>query len=112
DIAVSLQAGMNPMQVMLQQGTQIRDMYGGLGPALRNSARYIGALVTPATLAAGAIAGLAVAYSQLEERQNAIDRSLIRTGRYTAAFAQEMREFSRELDEEIAGSTAGSASKA
>lgn len=111
DIAVSLQAGMNPMQVMLQQGSQIKDMYGGLGPALRASAGYIMGLVNPYTVAAAAVAGLVLAYSQFEERQNAIDRALIRSGKYTEEYAEQLRDLSRDMDA-VAGVTAGSAAKA
>lgn len=111
DIFTSIQAGQSPMQVLLQQGGQLKDVFGGIGPALRASAGYIMGLVNPFTVAAGAAIGLAVAWRQVEERQNSIDRALIRTGRYTEAFAEDLRDLSREMDE-MDGVTAGSASRA
>lgn len=111
DIAISLQAGQSPMQVLLQQGSQIKDSFGGAGVALRAVGGYVWGLVNPFTVAAAAVGGLALAYTQLEERQNAIDRSLILTGQYSLTTAEALRELSREMDQ-IGGVTAGSASRA
>lgn len=111
DIFTGLASGQRPLQVFLQQGGQLKDVFGGIGPALRASAGYIMGLVSPFTLAAGAAIGFAVALSQVQERQNAIDRALILTGRYTSDTAEGLRELSREMDN-ISGVTAGSAAKA
>lgn len=111
DIAVGLATGQKPMMVLLQQGGQLKDIFGGVGPALRATAGYVWGLVNPFTVAAAAVGGLAFAYSQMEERQNAIDRSLILTGQYSQGTADRLRELSRELDN-ISGVTAGSAAKA
>src|SRR5690606_38004374 len=92
DIATGLASGQKPLQVLLQQGGQIKDVFGGVGPALRGMAGYVVGLINPVTLLAGAIAGLAFAWSQVEERQNAIDRSLILTGQYSLTTAEALRE--------------------
>lgn len=52
DIATQLQGGANPLTVLLQQGGQIKDSFGGVGPAAR-------ALVGSITPAGVAIAGVA-----------------------------------------------------
>lgn len=62
DIAVSLQAGQNPLTVLLQQGGQLKDMFGGVGPAARAMGGYIAGLVNPFTVAAVAVTALAVAW--------------------------------------------------
>src|SRR5689334_9755793 len=62
DIVTSLQAGQNPMTVFLQQGGQLKDMFGGIGPAARALSGYVIGLVNPFTLAAGAAGLLALAY--------------------------------------------------
>lgn len=54
DVVVSLASGMNPLTVLIQQGSQITPIFGGIGATLR----VIGGLFTPmvagtATLAAG-----------------------------------------------------------
>jgi hypothetical protein len=55
DIWVSLAAGQNPMMVMLQQGTQIKDSFGGVGNAARAMGGYIMGLINPLTLTAAAV---------------------------------------------------------
>jgi phage-related minor tail protein len=45
DIAVSLQGGQNPMTVLLQQGGQLKDMFGGVGNAARAMGGYVASLV-------------------------------------------------------------------
>ncbi|RXZ42713.1 phage tail tape measure protein [Crenobacter cavernae] len=68
DIVVSLQAGQNPMTVLLQQGGQLKDMFGGVGPAAQALGGYIAGLVNPLTVGA---AGLAViGYQAWQGHQN------------------------------------------
>ncbi|MDH5829797.1 phage tail length tape measure family protein [Luteimonas sp. M1R5S18] len=111
DIATGLASGQKPLQVLLQQGGQLKDAFGGVGAALRATASYVVGLINPFTLAAGAVGGLVLAFTQMEERQNSIDRALILTGRYSREAADALRDYSRELDG-IAGVTAGSAARA
>ena len=54
DIWVSLASGQNPMMVFIQQGGQIKDMFGGIGPAARAMGGYLLGLVNPFTVAAAA----------------------------------------------------------
>ncbi|WP_460894902.1 phage tail length tape measure family protein [Ramlibacter monticola] len=61
DIATSLASGQRPLQVLLQQGGQLKDMFGGIGPAARALGGYIVGLVNPLTIGAAAIAGIAFA---------------------------------------------------
>ncbi len=67
DIVVSLQAGQAPMTVLLQQGGQLKDMFGGIGNAAKAIGGYIWGLVNPFTLAAAALAGFAVAALSAEK---------------------------------------------
>lgn len=52
DIATQLAGGQSPLLVLLQQGGQIKDSFGGIGPALRG----LSAAITPTTLAVGGLA--------------------------------------------------------
>lgn len=55
DIAVQLQGGANPFTILLQQGGQIKDQFGGVGNAIKG----IGAVITPFSIAVtGAVAGV------------------------------------------------------
>lgn len=79
DVVTSLAGGQNPMLVLIQQGGQLRDVFGGIGPALR----AVGSLFTVATVTGGALAAtvglLAKAYldgaEQSERFRDAVSRS-------------------------------------
>lgn len=77
DIAVSLQGGMNPFTVMLQQGGQIRDMFGSIPAALAGVRTSLGSLlgaVNPLTLGvAGLGAALFVGYKAYKSNADAAD---------------------------------------
>jgi len=55
DVATQLAGGQNPLLILLQQGGQIKDSFGGIGPAIRG----IGAAINPVTAAVGAFAAAA-----------------------------------------------------
>lgn len=68
DIFVSLQGGQAPLTVLLQQGGQLKDVFGGVRPAIAALGAELMALVTPVTVVAGAIiAFVAAAYSGSKE---------------------------------------------
>lgn len=66
--------------VLLQQGGQLKDMFGGIGPAAKAMGGYILGLVNPFTLAAAAVGVLGLAYHQGSQEQDAFNKSLILTG--------------------------------
>lgn len=77
DIFVSLQGGQAPLTVFLQQGGQLKDMFGGIGPAARALGGYIAGLVNPFTISAAAIAGfVAVAVSADRRLRDLMDTSI------------------------------------
>lgn len=80
DIVTSLAAGQPPLMVLLQQGGQLKDMFGGIGPAAKAMGRYILGLVNPFTLAAAAVGVLGAAYYKGTQEQDAFNKSLILTG--------------------------------
>ncbi|POF93236.1 phage tail length tape measure family protein [Pseudomonas putida] len=85
DIAVSLQSGQAPLTVLLQQGGQLKDMFGGIGPAAQALGGYILGLVNPFTVAAAAAGALALAYYKGSEQSDALRDSLILTGNFSKA---------------------------
>lgn len=100
DIVVSLQAGQAPLTVLLQQGGQLKDMFGGAGNAAKALGGYILGLVTPVTVAAGAVAGLvyAIASSESEARKlSSISIAFQATGRSALLTADEIRELRKEM---------------
>src|SRR5690606_15985458 len=68
DIFVGLASGQKPMMVLLQQGGQLKDTFGGVGAALKASIGYVLGLINPVTVGAAAIGAMAVAaYKGSEE---------------------------------------------
>ena len=77
DIVVSLQAGQQPMTVLLQQGSQLASTFGGISAALQGVATYALGLVNPFTLAAAAIGTVGgvvyLANSQMDALRDKVD---------------------------------------
>lgn len=61
DIVTQLAGGQAPLQVLIQQGGQLKDVFGGIGPAARALGGYVAGLVTPLTVTAVAFGGVAIA---------------------------------------------------
>lgn len=80
DIVVSLQGGQKPLTVLMQQGGQLKDMFGGVGGAARAMGTYIAGLINPFTLAAAALAGIAFAYSEGAKESQAFNKALVMSG--------------------------------
>lgn len=97
DIAVSIQAGQNPFTVLLQQGGQLKDMFGGAGPAAKALGGYVLGLVNPFTLAAAAGAVLALAYKQGSDEATAFRTSLIQTGGASGATADQLGSMAKRV---------------
>lgn len=98
DIAVSLQAGQNPLTVFLQQGGQLKDMFGGAGNAAKALGGYIVGLINPFTLAAAAAAALGVAYFQGSKEQDAFVLALAKTGNQSGVTASALNAYAQQLD--------------
>ncbi|WP_291384963.1 MULTISPECIES: phage tail tape measure protein [Achromobacter] len=80
DIVVSLQGGQQPLTVLLQQGGQLKDMFGGIVPAARALGSTIMGLVNPWTVAAGAVALFTSAVVASKGEQPEFTKTLILTG--------------------------------
>lgn len=101
DIITSLQGGQAPLTVFLQQGGQLKDMFGGAGNAARALGGYVAGLVNPFTLAAAAVVGLGIAMAKV----NSIDAEfaglstrLAATGRASVASVAGLRSMVDELN--------------
>lgn len=97
DIAVSLAGGQSPFMVMMQQGGQIKDMFGGVGAATRAMGGYIAGLVNPFTIAATAAGVLAFAYKQGSDEGTAFSRALIMSGNAAGATVGQLAGISAAL---------------
>lgn len=99
DIVTSLQGGMNPLTVFIQQGGQIKDQFGGLG----NIFRALVASINPVT--AAVITGTAAIGSYLyiadgaDRRLGAFAKTLIVTGNSANTSAEEMSLMSERIQQ-------------
>jgi lambda family phage tail tape measure protein len=101
DIVTSLQGGQAPLTVLLQQGGQLKDMFGGIGPAARAMGGYIAGLINPLTLTAGAVALLGVAFYTATERAQAFGKALITSGNYVGKSAADLNDLSKSISNTI-----------
>ncbi|MEN8639581.1 phage tail length tape measure family protein [Pseudomonas sichuanensis] len=99
DIAVSLQGGQAPLTVFLQQGGQLKDMFGGIAPAAKALGGYVLGLVNPFTVAAAAAGALAVAYYKGSEQSDALRNSLILTGNFSKASEAQLISLADSADQ-------------
>ncbi|WP_149356834.1 phage tail length tape measure family protein, partial [Comamonas testosteroni] len=80
DITVGLATGQSPFTVALQQGGQLKDMYGGIAPAAKAVSGAVMGMVSPFTLAAAGVGVLTAAWLSGRHEQEAYTRSIITTG--------------------------------
>ncbi|HHR6116715.1 TPA: phage tail tape measure protein [Providencia alcalifaciens] len=97
DIVTSLASGMPVWMVMVQQGGQIKDSFGGVG----NSLKALTSLITPARVAmfgfAGAAAAVALAAYQGSKEFGEFNKQLILTGGYAGKTASQLDSLARSL---------------
>ena len=109
DIAVSLQAGQAPLTVFLQQGGQLKDMFGGVLPAAKALGGYVLGLVNPFTVAAAAAGTLALAYYKGSEESDRLTDAIIRNGNAAGTSYSELAGLAEQVA--ATGTTVGAASK-
>jgi len=97
DIIVSLQGGQAPLTVLLQQGGQLRDMFGGAGAAARALGGYVLSLVNPLNVAAAAAGVLALAYYQGSKEAEGYRNALTLTGNAAGTTAGELKTYAQEI---------------
>ncbi|MCX7898725.1 MAG: phage tail length tape measure family protein, partial [Methylocystis sp.] len=112
DVVVGLASGQQPMMVMIQQGSQIAQIMGqaGVTGTLNGLGQALGSLLTPARLAAGAIAAIAIgaatAWNAWFESQRNVMTALAGAGRIAGATVADINRIAE------AGAVAGKLSTA
>ena len=91
DVFTGLASGQSPFTVLIQQGGQLKDSFGGVG----NTLRALGSVLTPVRLAmagmAGAVVGLGVAYKLGAAEADEFRRALVLTGNAAGASMGELQ---------------------
>ncbi|AYD65300.1 phage tail tape measure protein [Achromobacter sp. B7] len=103
DIVVSLQGGQQPLTVLLQQGGQLKDMFGGIVPAARALGSTILGLVNPWTVAAGAVALFSTAIVAGKGELPEFTKTLILSGNAVGQTAAGMSNLATRIAD-VAGS--------
>ncbi|PRW85469.1 phage tail tape measure protein [Pseudomonas simiae] len=97
DIFVSLQGGQAPLTVLLQQGGQLKDMFGGIGPAAKALGGYVAGLINPFTIAASAVLAFSVAAYKGYEQAEAYRKALTLTGEAAGKTSDDLIALSNSL---------------
>lgn len=110
DIVVSLQAGQKPLTVLLQQGGQLKDMFGGAGNAARALGGYVAGLISPLSLTVAAVGALGVAYYKGSQEATAYNKALILSGNAAGTTSGQMADMAAHMAR--LGTTQGKAAEA
>lgn len=110
DIVTSIQGGQAPLTVFLQQGGQLKDMFGGAGAAARALGGYVLGLINPLTVGAAAAVALAVAYNQGAGEAKEYAKALILSGNAAGTSAGKLQDMARSISATIG--TQGAAAEA
>lgn len=108
DIVVGLSTGQSPFMVLMQQGGQLKDMFGGIGPAIKGIGSYVLGLINPFTLAAAAVGALGLAYYKGSQEQDEFNKSLILTGNQLGTTSGQLADMAQRAGD-AADSTTGAA---
>ncbi|APP85408.1 phage tail length tape measure family protein [Xanthomonas hortorum pv. vitians] len=108
DIVTSVVAGQPIWMVAIQQGGQLKDQLGGIGPAAKAVSSYVLGMVNPLTVSAAAALALAVALKQSQDELFDFQKNLILTGRNADISGAQFRGLVGEIDK-LAGVSRGGA---
>ena len=111
DAVVSLQGGQNPLTVLLQQGGQVKDMFGGILPAVKAVTSAISAMITPASLLAGALAVVGYGWYAGEQETQKFRVALETTGNQVGVTIGQLHDMAASMNN-VAGITQSQAAEA
>lgn len=101
DVAASLASGASPFTILLQQGGQLKDQFGGVGALFSK----LGSMINPVTLGVTALAvvvgGLTVAARAARTEQEALDKAVNITGNFAALTNDRVDELAKSLDGDL-----------
>ncbi|MDH1755596.1 phage tail tape measure protein [Citrobacter braakii] len=104
DIATQLAGGQSPFLILLQQGGQIKDQFGGVGGAISGVGTYLRGLLgllNPVTIGIGALVvgagALATAWYQGAQEATEFNKQLILTGNYSAQSAVQLSDMAQKI---------------
>ncbi len=111
DIFVGLQGGQNPLTVLIQQGGQLKDVFGGVVPAAKALGGSLLALINPYTVLAAVIATVGVGFLKGAQETSDFNKAIIQSGNYADTSAGQLAGLAAQIDN-LSGSSTASATKA
>lgn len=96
DIFTSLQGGMPFFTVLVQQGGQIKDSFGGVAPALKGVSTALLDMVNPYTVAAAAVGLVVFAWYDAEQQAQAYTKALVLSRNEAAATTLTLVDMARK----------------
>ncbi|WP_368544364.1 phage tail tape measure protein [Enterobacter soli] len=104
DIATQLAGGQSPFLILLQQGGQIKDQFGGVKGALTGVGDYLRTLIgfiNPVTVGIGGLVvglgAIAVAWYKGSQEAGEFNKQLILTGNYSAKSANQLTDLAQKI---------------
>jgi phage-related minor tail protein len=101
DLFTQIASGQSPFLAILQQGGQLKDVMGGIGPMFR----AIGTLITPFTVsvtaAAAAVGSLAYSFINADKESAAFRDNMILTGRFAGVTESQVVALSEKLGTDL-----------
>ncbi|HGI8195231.1 TPA: phage tail tape measure protein [Citrobacter freundii] len=104
DIATQLAGGQSPFLILLQQGGQIKDQFGGVKGALTGVGDYLRTLIgfiNPVTVGIGGLVvglgAMAVAWYKGNQEAGEFNKQLILTGNYSAKSASQLTDLAQKI---------------
>lgn len=97
DIVTQLAGGQSPLLILTQQGGQLKDMFGGVVPAVRAVGTYVAALINPFTLTAAAAAALGYAFYAGTKEAKEFNNTLVLTSNYAGQTATSFQALASQV---------------
>ncbi|HFO0817738.1 TPA: phage tail tape measure protein [Enterobacter hormaechei] len=104
DIATQLAGGQSPLLILLQQGGQIKDQFGGVKGALTGVGDYLRTLIgfiNPVTVGIGGLVvglgAIAVAWYKGSQEAGEFNKQLILTGNFSAKSASQLTDLAQKI---------------
>lgn len=111
DIVTQIAGGQNLGLILLQQGGQIKDSFGGVQNALRGVTQSAAAFINPMALTAAALAATAVAAYQGAQEVTGYNAALISSGNSAGVTSEALADLAAQFDN-MEGVTTGKAADA
>lgn len=97
DVVASLSSGASPFTILLQQGGQVKDAFGGVGNLISKLASAISPMAVGIGAAAAGVGAFAFALYKGRQEQEAFNKALLLTGNYAGLTNDSLQKSSQAI---------------